>query len=103
MTKLNKIFGALCVSAVLYSLLRAVDLRFLQRIGIIHVHRLPFCVKVNRADAALAMAVARCLRAAEWEENFRADRWSIDVGDAGLKIAHRPKCLVHVFGVERRR
>src|ERR1700675_1324132 len=101
MTKLNKIFGALCVSAVLYSLLRAVDLRFLQRVGIIHVHRLPFCVKVNRADAALAMAVARCLRATEWEVNFSADCRSVNVGDASLEVADGRKRFVHVLRVQR--
>src|SRR5260370_14683830 len=85
------------------SLLRPIDLRLLERVGVIHIDRLPLGVKVNRADAALAMAVARCLRAAEREVNFGADGRSVDVGDAGFEISDCGKGLVHVLRVQRRR
>src|SRR5258708_30710097 len=84
-------------------LLRPVDLRLLQRVGVIHVDGLPLGVEVNCADAALAMAVARCLGSAEGQVNFSADGWSIDVGDAGFKIPNRGQGLVHVLRIERRR
>src|SRR5258708_1408683 len=66
------------------ALLWPVDLRLLQLVGVIHVHGLPFGVEINRADAALAVAVARRFRAAEGQMDFCADRRSVDVGDSGL-------------------
>src|ERR1700687_256800 len=96
--------GALRVSERLACLLlRLIDLRLLERVGVIHIDRLPLGVKVNRADAALAMAVAGGLRAAEREVNFGADGRSIDVSDAGLQIADCRKRLVHILRVQRRR
>src|SRR6202035_3863455 len=80
--------------------LPAVDLRFLQRVRVIDVYRLPFSIKVNRADASLAMAIAGGFGAAEGQVNFRPDRRSIYVRDARVKIAHRCECLVDIFGVD---
>src|SRR5579859_4245231 len=85
------------------ALVHAVDLRLLQLVGVIHVDCLPLGVEVNRADAAFAVTVAGGLGAAERKVYLGANSRSIDVGDAGVKVAHRSECLVHVFGVERRR
>jgi len=46
-------------------LLRAVDLRLLQFVGVIDVDGLPLGVEVDRADASLAMSIAGGLRATE--------------------------------------
>src|SRR5208337_4800009 len=84
-------------------LLRPVDLRLLQLVGVIHVHRLPLGIEVDGADAAFAVTVAGGLGAAEGKVNFRSDGWRIDVGDSRLKIADRSKRLVHILCVEGRR
>src|SRR5258708_24950479 len=47
------------------------------------------------------MAVAGLLGATEREMRLGADRWSVDVDDAGIDIAHRGESLVHIFGVDR--
>src|SRR5258708_19949534 len=90
-------------SPVKVPLLRPVDLRLLQLVRVIHVHRLPLRVEINRADTAFAMAVAGGFGAAEGQVYFGADCRSVDVGDAGVEVANGGEGLVHVFGVNRGR
>src|ERR1019366_6131574 len=85
------------------ALLRPVDLRLLQLVGVIHVDGLPLGVEINRADAPLAMAVAGGLGAAEGQMDFCADGRGIDIGDAGLEVADGGEGFVDVLGVQRRR
>src|SRR5438067_94861 len=81
-------------------LLGAVDLGFLQAVGVIDVYRFPLAVKVDRADAAFAVSIARGLNAAEGQVNFCADGGSVDVGDAGVQVAYGLKRPVHVASVD---
>ena len=80
-----------------------IDLRFLQLIRVIHVYRFPLGVEINRADAALAVSVAGCFRAAKGQVNFRADGRGVDVGDPGLEVADGGEGFIDVLGIERRR
>src|SRR3954447_20152183 len=83
-------------------LLGAVDLSLLQAVGVIHVHRLPLAVEVDGADAAFAVSIARGLDAAEGQVNFCPDGRSVDVGDAGVQVAHGLEGAIHVASVDRR-
>src|ERR1700758_1593472 len=91
------------VSSVVSGLVFAVDLRFLQFIGVVDIDRLPLGVEVNRADAALAVSVASGFGTAEGQMDLRANRRGIDVGDAGIQIANRGEGLVYIFRVDSRR
>src|ERR1039457_470934 len=59
-------------------LLRVVDLRPLQLVGVIDIHRFPRREEVNR-PIALAMAIPCVLHPAKRQMNLRADGGSIDV------------------------
>src|SRR6516225_12094485 len=84
-------------------LLRSIDMRLLQLVGIVHVHRLPLGIELDCADAALAMTIARGLHSAKWKVYFRADGRSIDVRNAGIQVAHSCECLVDILRIDRRR
>src|SRR4029077_10881353 len=80
-----------------------IDLGLLQFIGVVDVHRLPFGVEVNGADAAFAVTVAGGLGPTERKMDFGADGGCVDVGDAGVEVAHCGESFVDVLRVERRR
>src|SRR3954452_15644992 len=80
-----------------------IDLRALQRAGVVDVARLPFREHVDAGHACFAMTVACLLRAAERQMRFRADGRSVHVEDAGVHVAHREERVVHVARVDRRR
>ena len=83
--------------------LGVVDLRALQRPGVVDVDRLPLREDVERGLPRLAVAVARLLRAAERQVHLGADRAGVDVRDAGLEVAHRAERAVDVPGEDRGR
>src|SRR3954447_6593831 len=80
-----------------------VDLRALQLAAVVDVDRLPFGEDIERGLAGFAVAVARLLHAAEREVHLGAGRAGVDVGDAGLQVAHRLERLVDVAREDRRR
>src|SRR5215472_3459008 len=85
------------------ALLRAVDLRLLQLVREIYVHRLPLSVEIDGADPAFAVSVAGGLCATEGQVHLGAYGRSVDVRDSCVQVAHRGERLVHVFGVDRGR
>src|ERR1039457_3264358 len=66
-------------------LLRPIDLRPLQLVGIVHVHRLPLGVEIDGADSAFAVTVACGLHAAEGQVHLGANRRGVDIGDARIR------------------
>src|SRR3982751_6060158 len=80
-----------------------VDLRALQAAAEVDVHRLPFGKDVERRGPGLAVAVAGCLRAAEWEMHLRTDRRRVDVENAGVHIAHGCERAIDILSVDRSR
>src|SRR5271155_1424519 len=81
--------------------LARIDLGPLQTVGIIHVDRFPRSVKIKRSSAPFAMPVAGLLDPAERQMHFSPNRRRVDVGDAGLQVAHRLQRQVYVAGIER--
>src|SRR6516225_875988 len=81
--------------------LRVVDLGALQLTAVVEVDGLPFRVEVQRRRSRLAVAVARLLGASEGQVGFGADRGGVYVKDARLHVAHSPKSVVHVLGINR--
>src|SRR6476469_6978893 len=79
-----------------------VDLRALQLAAVVDVDRLPLGEDVERRLARFAVAVARLLHPTEREVHLGAGRPGVDVGDAGLEVAHRLERLVHVAREDRR-
>ena len=65
MTNFSAYFARYSASRRWIALLAAVDLRFLQGVVVIHVDGLPLRIKVDCADTAFAMTVARSLRTAK--------------------------------------
>src|SRR5271163_141392 len=80
-----------------------IDLRALQTVGVIHVHRLPFGVEIQRGESRFAMAVARVLGAAKREVGFGADGGRVDVDDARFQITLGAERLIDVARVDRSR
>src|SRR5208282_4763433 len=83
-----------------FVLLPAIDLRLLQRVGVIHVDGLPLGVKIDRSDAAFAVSVAGGFGPTEGQVNFRTDRRRIDVGNPGVEITDGGECPVYIFRVD---
>src|SRR5262249_44087395 len=79
-----------------------VDLGALELARVVDVDRLPLRKDVERSLAGLAVAVAGVLRAAEREVHLGADRAGVDVGDAGVEVAHGSERLVDVAREDRR-
>src|SRR4051812_28862427 len=84
-------------------MLDVVDLRALELARVIDVERLPLREDVERCLPRLALPVAGVLRAAERQMHLGARRAGVDVGDPGLKVAHRPEGAVHVAREDRGR
>src|SRR4051812_32661923 len=83
------------------SSLVVVDLRALQLAAVVDVDRLPLGEDVERGLPRFAVAVARLLHSAEREVNLCAGRSGVDVGDAGLQVAHRLERLVDIAREDR--
>src|SRR5262249_30590612 len=81
-------------------LFRIVNLSALQAVRVINVNGLPLRVKIDCAQAAFAMAVARGLGSAEREMYFRADGRRVHIGDSGIDVAHSAERLLNVTGVK---
>src|ERR1043166_9683373 len=77
-----------------------INLRALKLAAVVNVNALPLAEDVEDLRAGLAVAVARRLRAAEGEVNFRADGGGVDVEDAGVHLVHRVEGAVHVLRVD---
>src|SRR5580658_1004635 len=77
-----------------------VDLRALQSIAGIDVHRLPRRVEVERAQS-FAVAIPGLLDSSKWQVNLSADRRGVDISNACFEIANRGEGAVDVLGVER--
>src|SRR5579864_9687234 len=77
-----------------------VNLRFLQLVRIIHVDGLPLGIKINGAQAAFAVAVARLLDAAKGQVHLGADGGRVDVGNARFQVAHGGEGLVDITSVD---
>src|SRR5947209_20139387 len=77
-----------------------VNLRALQFAAVVNVDRLPLGEDVEDLSARLAVAVARGLRAAEGEVDFRADGRGVDVEDSRVHLVHRVEGAVHVLRVD---
>ena len=73
-----------------------VDLRPLQRARVVHVAHLGLGVELVHLPAALAVAVAGLLHAAERQMGLGADGRRVDVGDAVVELLHRAEGEVHV-------
>src|SRR4029453_18787991 len=82
--------------------LLVVDLRALERAGVVDVDGLPLREHVQGGLAGLAVTVAGLLDAAEREVHLGADRARVDVRDPGLEVAHRAERAVHVAREDRR-
>src|SRR5215471_18675042 len=80
-----------------------IDLRALQLIRIVDVDRLPLCIKVDSAQSAFAMPVARGLGPAERQVHLGADGRRVYVSDAGVDITHGAEGLVDVASIDGRR
>src|SRR5690606_25677874 len=85
------------------SVLDVVDLGLLELAGEVHVDGLRLGEELEDLPAALAVAVAGGLDAAERHVRLGPDRRAVDVGDAGLDVAHRAEGARHVLRVDRRR
>src|SRR5438270_9755939 len=77
-----------------------INLRPLELAAVVHVNALPLGEDVQDLRAGLAVAVARGLRAAEGQVDFRADGRGVDVEDAGVHLVHRVEGAVHVLRVD---
>ena len=64
-----------------------IDLRALELVGIIDVHRLPLGEEIDRGDGRFAVAVAGLLRAAEGQVGLCANRRRVYVDNSGVQIA----------------
>jgi hypothetical protein len=84
------------------SLVGAVDLGFLQAVGIVDVDRLPLGVKVDGAETAFAMTVAGGFYAAEGLLDFGANRGGVELVYSGVEVADGGEGAVDVASVERR-
>ena len=73
-----------------------VDLRALQPAGVVHVAHLGLRVELVDLPAALAVAVAGRLHAAERQMRLGADGRRVDVGDAVVELLHRAEREIHV-------
>src|SRR5256885_13452497 len=82
-------------------LLRVVDLRALQLIGVVDVQRLPLGVEVDGGDGCLAMAIAGLLGAAKGQMRLGPNGRRIDINDAGEQIARRAEGAIHVARINR--
>src|SRR5207253_8924151 len=80
-----------------------IDLRALELARVVDVDRLPLGEDVERRLTCLTVSVPRVLRAAKRQVHLGADRAGVDVGDAGLEVAHRPERAVDVAREDRRR
>src|SRR6266481_288106 len=69
-------------------LFKCINLRALQAIRVIDVHRFPLSIKVNSADSPFTMSVAGGLGAAKGQMHFSANGGSVDIGNASVNIAH---------------
>src|SRR5437660_11109708 len=84
-------------------LLRIIDLRPLQPVGIIHINGLPLGVELNGSQPALAMSIACGFGASERQRHLGADGGRVDIGYAGIDVAHGPESIIHIARVNSRR
>src|SRR3954462_13333955 len=104
---LRPIDAGICANTVTRSpdgritLFSGIDLGPLQAVGIVHVDRLPLRIEVDRSDSSLAMSITSGFGTAKRKMHFRANRRSVDVGDAGVQVAHSLECLVYITRVHR--
>src|SRR5215469_453233 len=77
-----------------------VDLGALEAVGVVHVDRFPFGVKIDGGEAGFAMAVAGLLGASERKVRFGADSWRVDVDDARVDVALGAERVVDVARVD---
>src|ERR1700740_1349276 len=80
-----------------------VGLGALEFVGIVDVDGLPLGEEIDGGDGGFAVAIAGLLGATEGELCFRADCGSVDIDDAGEKIAHGGERGVPVAGVNESR
>src|SRR5437762_1931194 len=78
-----------------------IDLRPLQRAGVIHVAYFGLRVELVHLPPAFAVTVPGLLHAAERQMRFRPDGGRVDIGDAVVQLLHRPKAPLHVAGIDR--
>src|SRR6266581_9573796 len=76
-----------------------VDLRALELVGIIDVHRLPLGEEIDRGDSRFAVAVAGLLGAPEGQVSLRANRRRVYVDNSRVEIARGLESAVHVSRV----
>src|SRR5262249_37238378 len=81
-------------------LFRPIDLRLLQLVRVVYVHRLPFGIEVDCTEPALAMTVARGLHPTKRQVNLSANGRRVNVGDPGIKVAHSGEGSVHILCVD---
>src|SRR5258708_34704582 len=87
----------------IFSSLTCINLRALQPVGVVDIHRLPRAVKIKRARSAFPVTVAGVLHSPEGQMHLRPDRRRVHIGNPGLQVTHRFEGQVHVAGIERSR
>src|SRR5260370_42013244 len=73
-----------------------INLRALELVGVIDVHRLPFGEEINCRNRHLAVSIAGLFRPAEGQVRLRADRWRVPIDASSVQIARGLERAVHV-------